>query len=1460
MTVVVSPLVALMHDQALELNRSIGGAVRALVAPLRESSSRAGKTEVADQLLGRADHGIRLVYVSPERMCQRRFREVVRQGVACGTVRRIALDEAHTFVQWGDDFRPSFRRVERFLAELRDEFRLPVTALTATANRAVHAGLRQAVFGLSEDPSPDGDGEQLITVQENPIRPELAIFRRTIAEAGPAVTAGLAEEIVDCLGDHAIFYCLTVKEVVRTHAHLREYLGDAGVRILRFHGRLTEAEKSAVMTEFREAPRKGEEGFAPVVVVATSAFGLGINRPDIRTVFCASPPTDLAALYQQLGRAGRDAASRATTGASPGEPGSEPAAGDVTVRANTGLTLRTRRGMRTVEFMTGQDLPVSLLRRMAQAVLCCGGVLDTGLIAERLIGEELQAGRLTRREAGQQRTVEAYSAGVVRALAALAELGAVTDLGDFPPLAAVKPGELAGFRNDPGDPAGAAEREVVAALLGLPARGSGRGQLQRARLDVADADKWLAATVSRYRSLATDPAATWQLLADMHDRGQLDVSAAPSRRLVTGVGVAGAVVPAGFGAAVSGKTARARAEIAQLQDFFADISTCANRKFADYFSVDVPAGCCTTAANRCSSCWDFRADWAPGDKEPPSGKAFLTERPRPAGWRVGAGARARRLDEQVRMLLWAVDRGLSDRDLQLALRGQDAWFYARASRWIRLPSAVVTSRFFGANPSVSLSQIQEALARLTADGRVVGAGRLWRETGNVAREQRRLARRLAASGSRQMTEMQTREPVWRPYEDDPLFVPQILLGFDALEPDDADRLRRYLAALVAQRRIVHAAIAFNAIYFGYDLGFGGYVGGPVEFDRFEQVAFGETTAALPVGAMVTVAAGGNPLYAEVVYKEGAHPELCDDGAVPAWLSGAPARAGASEDGTGSGAGTVLAERLVIDCDAFGKSLVTSQAQWDRLRRRGKWLDGSGHLLLDAHYESGDDAETDDTEFYARYLLSRGRGQLLAGPLPLVLSEEAGEDQLAAALRSALHTIEDALRSISTLRMWRGYAFSRSSLADRLASRGTLGRDDLTTLAVAASRAGSAAHRRFAEPASSVRYTAIGPLLGTVNGAARQLVGLDYPVAVCHANAVFGDYATREADDGVLPSGAHLRLDDAWQGGGIWRASAPPGSYAHLDPLVPLGLGWTESQPPPAPEVEQAAELPSHGPVWRNRNARRVRRHRHPAVGDGQPHLLDRPAPPRAHPERRRGTAGPGRGGVRRGAAGRIRATATGHPRRIRAQPRGSGPGHPRHAGRRANAADGHRVATGILPRDRAHLRMAARGGCAAGTQHAPGCTVTIDGVEYEHRYDAGILTRDTAPGCARRNDSRGQEPLTLRERILRAVRRVGHLDPNGVAVLRADMVADIVYGPGAGPAAAAALHPVIDSMVNDGTLTVEKASFGENGLQWPAEADGEQVPGAGLAAEACRRPAKARRHPTGPVGVCDGVLRRPLPA
>ena len=109
-----------MTDQALGLNRSIGGAVRALVAPMRESNSRTGKAEVADAAHQRASQtGIRLVYVSPERLCQAQFQRWIEQGVERGIVGRIAIDEAHTFVTWGEDFRPSFKRAERLLERLR---------------------------------------------------------------------------------------------------------------------------------------------------------------------------------------------------------------------------------------------------------------------------------------------------------------------------------------------------------------------------------------------------------------------------------------------------------------------------------------------------------------------------------------------------------------------------------------------------------------------------------------------------------------------------------------------------------------------------------------------------------------------------------------------------------------------------------------------------------------------------------------------------------------------------------------------------------------------------------------------------------------------------------------------------------------------------------------------------------------------------------------------------------------------------------------------------------------------------------------------------------------------------------------------------------------------------------------------------------------------------------------------
>ncbi|MFE1132037.1 DEAD/DEAH box helicase [Streptomyces mutabilis] len=722
-TLVVSPLVALMHDQALELNRSIGGAVRALISPLRESSSRAGKTEVADQLLGRADHGIRLVYVSPERLCQRRFREVVRKAAKAGRLTRVAVDEAHTLAQW-EDFRPSMRRVGRFLDELRRDHGVAVTAVTATANRAVHEDLREGLFALPAAIPEPGTAEAhaeaerstvvggLVTVRENPIRSELAVFRRSLDRPGQGGVAGLVERVVDALDGHAILYCLTVKEVNTLYTHLREYVGDTGVRVLRFHGRLTEAEKSAVMTEFREAPHHDDDAFVPVIVVATSAFGLGVNRPDVRTVMCVSPPTDLAALYQQIGRAGRDSAERATAEEGP---------------VNSGLALATSRGIRMVHFMTGQELAPSLLRRMGNLVLAQhGGTLDPPHLAALLMAEDAATGTLTESELEDRYTQERYRSGIMRAFSALADLGAVEDHGDHPPYCTVKPGDLRPASSGPqdtDDPAGEAtesvrlERAVIDTVLSWDTPG---------RVDVRLLHRHLAAHCAGYSLYADGPAATWELLTDLHDRGFLDVSAAPSRRLVTGLTVRRRTLPDGYLGLLGRRGRRAAEELARLRNFFDAHTVCSQRLFADYFGVaDLPAGCCSTARCRCSACWNTSRGTA-GERRPAVAEAFHSPRPRDGG-RADHSLRDRRVDLQVHRLLQLQPQGIHPRRLWHALRGDETSYNPRSRKMITLPAALRDSRHFGGRADLAYAAVGESLARLAAAGAAAEDGQgLWR--------------------------------------------------------------------------------------------------------------------------------------------------------------------------------------------------------------------------------------------------------------------------------------------------------------------------------------------------------------------------------------------------------------------------------------------------------------------------------------------------------------------------------------------------------------------------------------------------------------------------------------------------------------------------------------------------------------------------------------------------------------
>ena len=167
---------------------------------------------------------------------------------------------------------------------------------------------------------------------------------------------------------------------------------------------------------------------------------------------------------------------------------------------------------------------------------------------------------------------------------------------------------------------------------------------------------------------------------------------------------------------------------------------------ADYFGVaDLPPGCCTHAGNRCSACW-AAGDWPAGQVKPKVADALETAKPRPAGMRTDAAFAQRRLDEKVYRLIWDVYAGVHIMDLYRALRGQDSYYNPVTKKRRTLRTALVNTRYFGSSPAIRLPQLEDALARLGADDKVVaiGAGAIWRDTNHVARDAAKAAATQAA--------------------------------------------------------------------------------------------------------------------------------------------------------------------------------------------------------------------------------------------------------------------------------------------------------------------------------------------------------------------------------------------------------------------------------------------------------------------------------------------------------------------------------------------------------------------------------------------------------------------------------------------------------------------------------------------------------------------------------------------
>ncbi len=265
LTLVVSPLVSLMEDQ-------VGRAERAGLPAARWTSAQDAR-EVAEVRRALREGWLRLLFVAPERLEARSFHRAL-EGV---DVSLLAVDEAHCIAQWGHDFRPAYLR----LGVLRSRLRAPVLALTATATPRVREEIRASL--RMRDP---------VTVVRSFDRPNLRWCVERVRRHDERVR--ILRILLARREGAAIVYAPTR----RTVEALRRQLAAVGLGGMAYHAGLPPGERSRVQEAFLREP-------APLVV-ATNAFGMGIDRPDVRLVAHYQFPGSLEAYYQEAGRAGRD--------------------------------------------------------------------------------------------------------------------------------------------------------------------------------------------------------------------------------------------------------------------------------------------------------------------------------------------------------------------------------------------------------------------------------------------------------------------------------------------------------------------------------------------------------------------------------------------------------------------------------------------------------------------------------------------------------------------------------------------------------------------------------------------------------------------------------------------------------------------------------------------------------------------------------------------------------------------------------------------------------------------------------------------------------------------------------------------------------------------------------------------------------------------------------------------------
>jgi RecQ family ATP-dependent DNA helicase len=270
LTIVVSPLIALMNDQWRRLTAA-GHPVAMISSGMSAEAARGALDQVRS---GAA----RIVYCSPERFASTVFLDALAQR----RIDLMAVDEAHCVSEWGHDFRPDYLR----LPEVAERLGRPtVMACTATATKAVAAEI-VARFGLREP----------LQVRSGFDRPNLSFDVVQLEGNGSKARrlALLEAGLADPENRPAIVYCGTRRDTDEVAQSLRE----SGLRALGYHAGMESEDRTETQRRFMAGEVE--------VIVATNAFGMGVDKADVRSVWHMAIPTSLEAYYQEAGRGGRD--------------------------------------------------------------------------------------------------------------------------------------------------------------------------------------------------------------------------------------------------------------------------------------------------------------------------------------------------------------------------------------------------------------------------------------------------------------------------------------------------------------------------------------------------------------------------------------------------------------------------------------------------------------------------------------------------------------------------------------------------------------------------------------------------------------------------------------------------------------------------------------------------------------------------------------------------------------------------------------------------------------------------------------------------------------------------------------------------------------------------------------------------------------------------------------------------